>query len=252
MRNDNNRNELSSFWNKYVDFDWRFGLGLLLVICIPRIILVLNANVTGVYNQVGLVMLISGVIPFIFLNAYSRNQIGIKAVNKFYRVAIACVLGLLASLILHLLGKELYGNSIENWFVYIGRSYQIANGISSDDKLILFIIMAITGMTFSPIGEEFFFRGVVHRSFSKSMGEQKASYMDSLAFAITHLAHFGLIYSNNTWKFYIMPAILWVVGMFMVSLLFFKMKKFTNSLWGAVACHAGFNLGMIYAIFYLL
>ena len=49
-------------------------------------------------------------------------------------------------------------------------------------------------MTFSPIGEELFYRGIVHGSFTGRFGEQKASFFDSLTFAITHLAHFGIVY----------------------------------------------------------
>ncbi len=33
--------------------------------------------------------------------------------------------------------------------------------------------MAITGMIFSPVGEELFFRGIVHSSFAKSIGDFK-------------------------------------------------------------------------------
>ena len=43
-----------------------------------------------------------------------------------------------------------------------------------------------------------------------------------------------------------------MVAMFIVSLFFLQMKKRTESIWGAVICHSGFNLGMIYSIFYWL
>ena len=48
-------------------------------------------------------------------------------------------------------------------------------------------------MIFSPIGEELFFRGIVHSSFAKSIGNFKASIIDSVAFALTHISHFGTI-----------------------------------------------------------
>jgi len=112
--------------------------------------------------------------------------------------------------------------------------------------------MAITGMTFSPIGEEFFFRGIVHGSFAKSIGERKASIVDSAAFAVTHISHFGLVFINSQWDFYIIPAIIWVLSIFFVSVLFFIFKRKTDSIWGAIICHAAFNLGVIYCIFYLL
>ena len=143
-------------------------------------------------------------------------------------------------------------NSYENWYEYIGKSYNIPEGISAQDKKMMFIIMAVTGMTFSPIGEEFFFRGIVHTSFAKSLGDKKASIIDSLAFALTHISHFGLVFVNDRWDFYLVPAIIWVMSMFIVSVLFFQMRRLSNSIWGAVLCHSGFNLGMIYCIFYLI
>ena len=116
----------------------------------------------------------------------------------------------------------------------------------------MFAIMAITGMTFSPIGEELFFRGIVHSSFAKSIGEKKASIVDSSAFALTHISHFGLVFINNKWDFFVIPTILWVTSMFLVSLLFYHFRKKSNSILGAILCHSAFNLGMIYCIFYLL
>lgn len=146
----------------------------------------------------------------------------------------------------------LYGHSIENWYIYIGKSYNIPDGIKGNEKLVMFVIMAFTGMVFSPVGEELFFRGIVHSSFAKSLGNFKASLIDSSAFALTHLSHFGLIFFNGKWSLLPLPALIWVSGMFVVSLVFNLCRTKTGSLLGAIICHAAFNFGMIYSIFYLL
>lgn len=246
------KSELRPFWNQFIKLNWKFGLFLILLICVPRFILVLKANETGKYNLIGLVMFISAIIPFVFLNKQGRRQIGIKLTKKVGFVLLALGLGIVFSFILHCLGLGLFENTNENWYEYIGKSYNIPEGISAQDKMLMFIIMASMGMIFSPIGEEFFFRGIVHHSFAKSLGDTKASIVDSLAFALTHISHFGLVFINGKWDFYLVPALIWVSGMFLVSILFFQMKRRTNSIWGAVLCHSGFNLGMIYCIFYLL
>lgn len=245
-------NEFRPFWNKYLKLNWQFGLFLLLLLCIPRFFLVLKANETENYSLIGLVMLISALVPFLFLNKYGRKQIGIKTTKKISYLILALAVGLVLSFLLHYSGQGLYGGTFENWYEYIGKSYAIPEGISAQDKKGLFIGMAITGMIFSPIGEELFFRGIVHKSFAQSVGDTKASIIDSLAFAITHISHFGLVFINKSWDFYAIPALIWVIGMFIASLLFFQMKKRTDSIWGAIVCHSGFNLGMIYCIFYLL
>ncbi|NME71862.1 CPBP family intramembrane glutamic endopeptidase [Flammeovirga aprica] len=238
--------------NPNVKLNWATGLTLVLFICIPRFILVLNANETANYSAIGGIMFFSAILPFMILTKQGLKAIGIVKTNKFGMLLLALILGIGASLLLYGVGVMLYGGSIENWYVYIGKSYNIPVGISGDDKLILFTVMAITGMIFSPIGEEFFFRGIVHYAFAQSLDDKRASYIDSSAFALTHISHFGYVYYNSEWIFLPYPTLLWVISMFLVSLLFFQMKKKTDSIWGAVLCHSGFNLGMIYCIFYLL
>ena len=244
--------ELKPFWNRIFYFNWRFGLFLILIVCVPRFILVLHANASGNYSYIGLVMLISAIAPFIFLSRYGREKIGIIKPKKYNWLLIAFISGLIASFLLYFLGQSLYGNSYENWYNYIGRSYNIPAGINQNDKAILFIIMALTGMTFSPIGEELFFRGIVHSGFAKSIGEKNASIVDGSAFAVTHISHFGLVFINNQWNFLATPTLIWVFSMFLVSVLFFIFKEYSGSILGAIICHSAFNLGMIYCIFYLM
>lgn len=54
------------------------------------------------------------------------------------------------------------------------------------------------------------------------------------------------------WDFFTIPTIIWVISMFLLSLLFFTFKKYSGSILGAIICHSAFNLGMIYCIFYLI
>ena len=245
-------NELRPFWNKIFRFNWKFGLFLIIIICVPRFLLVLNANVTGNYGLIGLVMLLSAIAPFIFLSKHGRKTIGITRPKNYHWLLVAFIAGLFLSFLLHYIGTGLYGNSYQNWYSYIGRSYKIPPAIQANDKAILFTIMALTGMTFSPIGEELFFRGIVHAGFARSIGETQASVVDSAAFALVHISHFGLLYINNQWRFMTWPTLIWVLSMFLASSLFFIFKKYSGSILGAIICHAAFNLGMIYCIFYLL
>ncbi len=197
-------------------------------------------------------MTISAIAPFLFLSRYGQKKIGITKPQNYNWLLIAFISGLIASFLLYFLGHAFYGNSYENWYKYIGKSYKIPITINQNDKKILFLIMTFTGMTFSPIGEELFFRGIVHSSFAKSIGDKKASIIDGSAFALTHISHFGLVFINSRWNFFMMPTVIWVLSMFLVSLLFFIFKRQSGSILGAMICHSAFNLGMIYCIFYLM
>lgn len=245
-------NELRPFWNRYFTFNWQFGLALLLLVCIPRFVLVLQANSSGSYGSIGALMVLSALCPFIFLSRSGRRKIGLTKPQRYRGLVLAFAAGLIFSLFLYYVGHSLYSNTYENWYTYVGRSYKIPAAIKPNDKTILFSIVALTGMLFSPVGEEFFFRGIVHASFANSVGDKKASIIDSSAFALTHLSHFGLVFVNDQWRFLTVPALLWVLSMFLVSILFFLFKTYSGSILGAVVCHAAFNLGMTYCIFYLL
>jgi uncharacterized protein len=249
---DNNLDdELRPFWNRIFNFNWKFGLFLILLICIPRFVFVLNANESGNYSpSIALIMMLSAIAPFIFLSKYGRKKIGITMPKNYNRLLIAFIGGLVASILLYFLGQILYGNSYENWYNYIGKLYKITANISQSDKKILFAITALMSMILSPIGEELFFRGIVHSTFEKSVGAQKASIIDSSAFALTHISHFGLVFINNKWNFLPVPTMIWITSMFLVSLLFYFFRKNSVSILGAIICHSAFNLGMTFCIFY--
>ncbi len=244
--------EIKPFWNRFFNFDWKFGVFLILIFCIPRFILVLNANETSNYKYIGLIMTIYAITPFIFLTKYGKKVIGLTKPKNRNWLFYAFVIGLIFSLFLYLLGDLFYKSTFQNWYVYIGKSYNIPSGINSKDKLIMFIIMAMTGMIVSPIGEELLFRGIIHSSFAKSIGNFKASIVDSSAFALTHISHFGLVFLNNKWDFFTVPTIIWVSSMFLASVLFYLSRKKSKSILGAIICHSAFNLGMTYCIFYMI
>lgn len=107
-------------------------------------------------------------------------------------------------------------------------------------------------MVFSPLGEEFFYRGLIHRALLRGFSSVTSTLIDSGAFALTHLCHFGLIYSMGRWEWLPGPAAIWVGLMLLAALVFSLYRKLSGSIWGAVFCHAGFNLGMTYWIFFLL
>ena len=201
---------------------------------------------------VGIMMLIMTIAPFIFLSKYGKKIIGIKKPTNNLWLIIALIIGVLFSILLYFMGEAFYGDTYKNWYNYIGKSYNIPLEIDEQSKLIMFGISALIGMTFSPIGEEFFFRGIVHSSFAKSVGNRKASLIDSLAFAIVHISHFGLVYHNQQWEFLFVPTLIWVLSMFVASILFYVCRKRSGSIFGAIICHSAFNLGMTYCIFYPL
>ncbi|MCP4976788.1 MAG: CPBP family intramembrane metalloprotease [Maribacter sp.] len=237
---------------KLFKFNWQFGLALILVFGIPRFLIVLQANATGNYNFTSIVFLLMWITPFVLLTKQGRRTIGMKKPENYNWLLYSFFMGIVLCAIVYLIGTWLYHSSIDNWFVYISNSYGSipSEALTGNDRNSYFLIFAVIGMTFSPIGEELLYRGLIHRSLVPKFGNNKASILDSLAFAITHLAHFGIIYSLGNWSFHFIPALIWMFLIFLTGRLFFYCKLKTGSIYGAIIGHAGFNLAMTYFIFY--
>jgi len=244
---------MNSFLKKYIgkrlQYNWMFGLALILFFGIPRFVIVLQSYVTRNYSMVMLVFLTMWFVPFIFLSKSGRRYIGIKKPNHYWFLCLSFIAGIVSCMIIFSLFLFLFDKSIENAFVYIGGNNAGAS-MPVAERHIYFWIAAIPSMLFSPIGEEFLYRGIVHGSFVSRFGEWRASVFDSLAFALTHVAHFGIVYILGNWQFLPLPATIWVLSMFFVSQVLFRCKLFCDSIWGAVLAHAGFNFAMMYFIFY--
>lgn len=112
-------NELRPLWNRLFSFNWKFGLFLIIIVCIPRFILVMNANETANYSYIGLIMVVSAIAPFIFLNRIGQRKIGIVKPQKYKWLLMAFCIGLIGSVLLYFVGDILYGKSYENWYQYI-------------------------------------------------------------------------------------------------------------------------------------
>ncbi len=243
---------LNKFWKTKIRFNWILGLVLIILLGAPRFFIVLKANITGNFNSVPIVFLIMWVLPFILLSKTGKKYIGLSKVISKQWIIYSFLLGIAVCLFVYFTGIFLFEKTTSNWFVYISKSVTASSSIDNSERFIYFLISAFMSMIFSPIGEELFYRGLVHSCFQTNIGDNKASCADSLAFALTHLAHFGIVFINKQWHFLIIPSLLWVLLMFLTSRIFYLCKKKTGSITGAIVSHAAFNLTMMYLIFYCI
>ena len=246
------KNELlRNLWARFIQLNWKFGLYLIFLFGIPRFWLVQKANMTGNFSMISILFVLMWIFPFVFLTRKGRRSIGMLRPRRLAWLLYSFGLGLLGCSIMFLIGNILFDGSINNWFEYISSIYQLQTGeISANDKHIYFIIFSLIGVTFSPIGEELIYRGVIHKAIANSFGDRNAAIIDSAAFGLTHLAHFGIVYQLGEWQFLFVPALIWVLLIFGTGLLFNVCRAITGSILGAIICHAGFNLAMTYFIFY--
>jgi membrane protease YdiL (CAAX protease family) len=233
-------------WNSLFPKKWKLGLFLIFLFGIPRFILVLQSNVTGQSQYVSIIFTLMMFTPLIFLKRSGRKEMGIRRSKHPWWLLGGFLLGVAMCAGFYLLFSLLFGSDVSNPFVYIG-----SKTFNGEDNLAYFIIYLAIVMTFSPIGEELFYRGVVHKTFINRFGDRGASIIDSTAFAITHLAHFGIIFTLGAWKFLPLPSIIWISSMFLTCMVFNWMKTKSGSIFGAILTHAGFNAGMGLIFYYL-
>jgi membrane protease YdiL (CAAX protease family) len=212
---------------------------------------VLQANVTKSYQVVAFIFVAMSLLPFVLLTPTGRRHIGLVWPTRWSGVLFGGILGALSCTVLYYLSTSFFGLGEGNSLVYISQTYsKLPPVLSNQDRLIYFLIFSTPSMLFSPIGEEIFYRGLVHECFVPSMGNKKAALIDSAAFSSVHLAHFGLVYLSGVWQLLAGPALLWVASLFCTCLLFSVARKISGSILGAITAHAMFNLTMNYFIFY--
>ena len=246
-----NKKLVRNIWHHRLKIDWPLGLALILAVGIFRFYLVLQANVTGQYQSVAYIFLLMVILPVALLNKQGMKSIGLVKPTNWRWIAYSMILGSLFCWLVYIIGISLYDHQINNWFVYISQSYLVDKTVmSASDFRIYFLIYTLVSMSFSPIGEELFYRGLIHRCFAGRFGARNASYIDNAAFAMTHLAHFGFIYHLGQWQFHWGPAFLWIALIFSAGSIFAVSKERSGSLLGAILSHAAFNVIMIYCIFY--
>lgn len=83
-------------WSSIFQYNWVFGLFLILVFGIPRFALVLHSYVILNYGFVMLVFVVMWFVPFIFLTKSGRKYIGIKRPNHVGRLFLSFLLGALS------------------------------------------------------------------------------------------------------------------------------------------------------------
>lgn len=243
-------NYIRPIFRPFIKYNWLLGVGMIVLLGVPRFMLVLNASVDKNFSMVSIIFVVMWFIPLILLTREGRKGIGIKKPTNKKWLVYSILLGAVSSFAVYMLFFLFYANTVENAYVYIGGAS--GGGLTDQTRFVYFLIYAVVGMTFSPIGEEFVYRGVIHGAFVSKCGENRASIIDSLAFGLTHIAHFGVVFVAGGWTFFAIPTILWVVAMFCVSRLFFICKRKSGSLLGAILAHAAYNIMMGFVIFYII
>jgi membrane protease YdiL (CAAX protease family) len=191
-------------------------------------------------------------LPFVFFDRGGRRAMGLKRVERSIWLLWGTLLGIAASLVTFAVGFLLYGRSADNWYIAISRQYMLGDLMSQLPLSALITMFTVPAMVFSPIGEEFFFRGMIHESVNVRWGQRAATLVNALAFGGVHLLHCGITRDAGGWHIQLVPGLLWLLLVMGTSWLFTLCCRRGGAIWPAVLGHAAFNLVMNLTIFLVL
>lgn len=193
-------------------------------------------------------MLILWPLPWILSDSDNRTELGFRAPKSWSWLITGPIVSLAVLGLCVGLAWGIFGTSPNNWFFQHALMLRdslarVPADASLESK---FWIVTIPAMIFSPLGEEFLFRGFLLKSFEVEMGFKTANIIQALGFAIAHLAHYGLL------PFQPLLILVWLPSMFIAALVFGWIVKRSGSIWIGFLSHVFFNFGMNAVVFIML
>lgn len=193
-------------------------------------------------------MIIIWPLPWLLSDKEGRRNLGLTAPKSSNWIFYGSILAFVAVTFCAGFAWVIFEVSNENWFVQ--HAYMLNESLGSiPEETSLqakFWIVTIPAMIFSPIGEEFLYRGYIQQSFSKEWGSKIGQIVQASAFAVVHLAHYGLI------PFQPLLILVWLPSMFLIAWIFGWIVQKSESIWPSVIAHVIFNVGLNAVVFILL
>jgi membrane protease YdiL (CAAX protease family) len=241
---------LRPFWQRIFGQAWILNALLFILMGFLRAYGMLGPESARIFIMLG--FLVMWFLPVVFLSKNGRRAIGLKKPERPAWLLWGTLIGAAAALLTFLIGFFLYRNSPDNWFVSVHDTYMVDPQLAQSSKAIVFLIYTIPAVIFSPVGEELFFRGMIHESVRQLWGNRLATAVNALAFGAIHILHHGLTMEAAGLHFLGLSGLLWVLLMMGLSWLFTICRQRGGSIWPAVLGHAAFNLIMNLTIFFIL
>jgi len=191
-------------------------------------------------------------LPGIFFSRAGRRAMGLKQADRPGWLLWGPLLGATSACLVFALGFWLYGRSELNWFVAIGNQFLAGSEALGLPQAALMVVYTVPAILFSPVGEELFFRGMIHESVGERWGERLATLANGLAFGTIHLFHYGITRDASGYHFLLVPGLAWILLMMGLSWIFGLCRRRSGSIWPAVLAHAAFNLVMNLTVFLIL
>lgn len=235
---------LKPIWSVLIGPPWLVSLAVLVVLAAARFFAVLSPySLQELYFLQTVAM---WAVPFLFLTASGRRQIGlIERGATPWSILLSVLAGVACGLAFFFVGMAIYGYMPNNWCISI-RNYlhfEEMRGLLS--PLELFCVYALPAIFLNPVGEEILFRGFIHESFAQRFGPALATLVNSCLFALVYLSIHGIWHDASGYHLRLASVALAIFLMACIGAVFTLCRTLSGSLWPAMAAHAGFNLTLL-------
>ena len=183
--------------------------------------------------------------PFMLFSSTGRARMGLTTGIGVSALLRSVAGGALAAVAIGALGTWLFAGSPDNWYVTVAERMLRDARLGDLPDTSLFLALAVPAAIFSPIGEEFFFRGVLQETMAERVGAIRAAVITATVFGVMHIVHHGLAVEPDGLELRTVSGALWVLLTIGLGLLFTALRSYSGSIWSAVVCHATFNIVMV-------
>ena len=211
---------LRPMWRRAFGRAWVLSLSLFLILGGLRAYGILGPERASVRQLILAGFLVMWFLPYVFFHKDGRRAIGLRAPERPAWLVWGPLLGAVASMAIFGIGVLLYDRGADHWYVAISQQYLLEDVMSQLPLSTVIVMFTVPAMLFSPIGEEFFFRGMVHESVGAGRGERAATLANGLAFAGIHLFHYAVERHAGGWHVRVVPGMLWFALMMGLSWVF--------------------------------
>ncbi|HXK61588.1 MAG TPA: type II CAAX endopeptidase family protein [Acidobacteriota bacterium] len=171
--------------------------------------------------------LVMSFAPFVFFSRTGRREMGLETGWNGAYALYALLLGLVvATLTLALLNVFLA-------FSFFHFLFAISPERPLFGEVVAFMLLLSLAKA---VGEEFFFRGMLHTSIRESRGKLTATVLNALAFGVLYVP-------NSELSTVRLPLVLWWVAIVIgLGLIFTLVREKMKSIWPAFLAHLSYNL----------
>jgi hypothetical protein len=243
-------NLLLPFWGRLGITPWSFSLLIFAVLAAARFGAAFGPPPWRILFLVH--VLAMWALPWIFLNAQGRGEIGLcRPAKTFLALTLSAIAGSIAGWLCFALGHATPHDSPANLLASVRHGLQLEQMRAALPLSVILVAIGVPAVILTPVGEEILFRGIMQQALAQRFNRTAATLVQGVAFGIVHLQLVALWRDAGGFHFRWLAGAATVGGCVLLAALFTACRTRSGSLYASMAAHAACNLTMLGAVIFL-